>query len=121
MFGQGLAFLHQDFYLLASLDNFVHISEGLFFEVAELLPQAGQLVDFCFVVVLSHPVLQDGFEVLKRVADCLVPLSVVISGEEGLLDLFEEVGGDAGLVLLKKSDTADSTITRKTKPSLTKV
>jgi hypothetical protein len=121
LIGQRLTLLHQNFDLLAALDDLIHIAQRLLLQVAELLPETGELVDFGLVVVLPHPVLQDGLEVLEGVPHCLAALGGVVSGEEGLLYLLEEVGSDACLVLREGGSTADSTMTRKTKPSLTKV
>lgn len=118
---QRLALLHQDLDLLATLDDLVHVAQGLLLEVTEFLAETGELVDFGLVVVLAHPVLQDRLEVLQGVPHRLTTLGRVISSEEGLLDLLEEVGRDTCFILYGTVGTADSTMTRKTKPSLTKV
>ena len=65
--------------------------------------------------------LQDGLEVFEGVGDCAIAAGVVVAREEGLLDAFEEVDRDPGLVLSGDGGTLESTIARKMKPSLQKV
>jgi hypothetical protein len=53
-------------------------------------------------------------------AYCTVSGWRIVSGKESLLNFFQEGHSNSGLILcIKNMDTLDSTMTKKTKPSLT--
>ncbi len=114
----GLWLLDQDLNFLPSLDDFVHVFEGLLFEFGEFFAEGRELVDFGRVVVIIHGGGEEGDEVFEGMGDCSVAFGGFVLFEELLLDFFEEGDCDSGFILNRERTTVESTMTKNTKPSL---
>lgn len=115
------ALLDEDFNFLTPFDDLVHVAHWDLLELGELLLKFWELVDSCFVTVEGHILLEHPVEILQGVGHCRVPPLLVVLVEELLLDLLQVAYSDSGFVLSEWVCTVESTITRKTKPSFTKV
>lgn len=94
-------FLHQDLDLLPSLNHFVHVFKCLLLQFWEFLSQRWELVDFGWVVVVSHGRGQKRNKIFQRVGYSRIPFGGLVFLEKLLLDFLEERHGNPGLILLK--------------------